>query len=233
MSKLLAVITATLLMERAQQAHANWQGHTPSCGPLAYCWRIVHGTGGLVAAYEVGRLTTDAPLLAYLHDDVSISEDGWDERVVAEFSDPTVGLVGFGGALGWGDPDIYKVRYRKEQLARSDYLSNVDDAETHGRRFEGACDVAVLDGFALVVRRELLERAGGWPTKALNFHMYDEWLCLQAWKQGYRIRMVGIRSLHSGGQTSTKGTVPDDDHDRSHEWLYEQGRSILPVEVRR
>src|SRR5262249_58944005 len=98
-------------------------------------------TGSLQWLYK----HTTAPIIAFLHSDCEIHEKGWDERVLSEFDDSQVGLVGFGGGLIHGTPDIYRTPYRLGQLARGAYLSNTDDAESHGRRFTGSCDVAVLD----------------------------------------------------------------------------------------
>src|SRR5258707_45591 len=75
-----------------------------------------------------------------------------------EFDDPKVGVCGFGGAFQLGENDVYRVPYKLEHLARVHYMSNQTDAETHGERFTGECNVATLDGFALIVRRELLDR---------------------------------------------------------------------------
>lgn len=187
-------------------------------------------------------------LLAYVHDDVEIKEERWAHRVRQEFKhDPTVGLVGFGGAKQHGAADIYKTPYVLQQLGRTGYLSNVDDAETHGQRFAEATDVAVLDGFVLIVRRDVLDRAwlrtdpsfyGGWPTKHLRFHCYDYYLCCMARRLGYRIRVDGVRCHHHGGRTSTtkeyqewlaeKGMTDVEDHQQSHRWIYEEFQDVLP-----
>src|SRR5690242_15507640 len=103
-------------------------------------------TGSLQWLYE----HTTAPVIAFLHSDCEIFEPGWDERVLREFDDPRVGVVGFGGSRGHGDADIYKIPYQLQQLRRIDYLSNTTDAEAHGERFTGSCEVATLDGFALI-----------------------------------------------------------------------------------
>ncbi len=194
--------------------------------------------GAMQAGYRISD--ADADILAFIHDDVIIHEQDWDVRVLREFEDPTVGVVGFGGATGLGTPGIYQIPYRLQQLARIAYASNVDDAEAHGRRFDGVRDVAVLDGFSLIVRRELLDKAGGWPTDKLIFHMYDAWLCLTAARLGYRIRLVGVKCKHLGGRTSTQapynewllekhGKTDNDVHREAHEWIYEEFRDVLPL----
>lgn len=209
-------------------------------------------TGSLQWCYE----HTQAPIIAHFHSDLQIFEPGWDERVLREFDDPRVGVVGFGGALQLGDDDLYRTPYRLQQLRRIDYRSNTHDAEQHGERFTGACDVATLDGFALVVRRELLRRwlhpfsqhpldynSVGWPVARYPFHNYDNALCIHAHKAGMRVRLVGIDCIHHGGATATTpayqewsvaklGQTDAEVHEQSHLALYEDGRGILPWRAR-
>lgn len=195
-------------------------------------------TGSLQWLYE----HTTAPVIAFLHSDCEIFEPGWDERVLAEFDDPKVGVVGFGGGRQHGHEDIYKTPYRLQQLARFDYLSNTRDAEIHGARFDGSCEVAVLDGFALVIRRDLLVRTGGWPVSQIPFHCYDYWACIAAHKLGYTVRLVGVRCHHHGGATATTPAYQDwsrkvlgksdvEVHEESHRVIYEMGRGVLPWRV--
>jgi hypothetical protein len=206
-------------------------------------------TGSLQWCYE----HTTAPIIAFLHSDTEIFEEGWDERVLREFDDPAVGVVGFGGALQLGEDDIYKKPYEMHQLRRIGYMSNTNDAETHGSRFGGECDVATLDGFALIVRRTVLDHwlrdivdghpLFGWPVKRLPFHNYDNALCIHAAKLRMRVRLVGIRCHHHGGRTTVTTAYdewsrrvlgkPDSEvHADSHRVLYEMGRGILPIKVR-
>lgn len=203
-------------------------------------------TGSLQWLYE----HTTAPIIAFIHSDVEIHEQGWDERVLREFDDPKVGVVGFGGALQLGEDSIYKTPYRLTQLRRISYMSNQTDAEVHGERFTGERDVATLDGFALIVRRSLLDNwhhaevrlpmaPTGWPVHCYVFHNYDNALCIEAHKQGYRVRLVGVSCTHHGGSTSTTseaqaywrslGTTDAKIHEESHLRLYEDGRGILPL----
>ncbi len=209
--------------------------------------QFLDGSNGVLAAYEEGYQLADPatdPIIAYIHDDVSIPPKDWVDRVEAEFDDPTVGLVGFGGATRHGTPDLYKQPYKLTNLARFNYHSNQTDAEVHGARFTGSMDVAVLDGFALIVRRELLDWAGGWPVDSpIKFHCYDYWLCCMARRHGYRIRMVGVACEHHGGRTSTRpeyaewlmrefGKTDQDVHEESHRYIWDTCKDVLPWEVK-
>lgn len=253
----LAIITAHAGADSLGQAINSWLGEREAMREPD--WRhdhgfaftktnppvfVVDGETGMLPAYQSGLLHVTADILAFLHDDAIIRDPEWSSKVLAEFEDPKVGLVGFGGALGHGSPELYKVPYDYHQLGRSQFLSNMDDAEVHGKRFTGACDVAVLDGFALIVRRKILEKADGWPIKELSVndtpvglhHCYDYWLCCMTRRLGYRIRVVGIACQHLGGRTFVKlglGKGPEhwEQFLAAHEYIYNEFKDVLPFHV--
>jgi GT2 family glycosyltransferase len=211
---------------------------------------LVHfysGAEGVLSAYEEAAACNKGvgDVLAYIHDDVEIFEDCWVDRVLKEFEDETVGLVGFGGAVRHGAPHLYKVPYKLTDLARFGYYSNQRDAEAHGTRFGGAMDVAVLDGFALIVRPEVVEGMGGWqPDKWPPHHNYDYRLCAETRRQGYRIRMVGVYCHHHGGKTATSSEYQEwckttkwrsdaEMHKAGHRMFYDEYRDVMPWEVGR
>ena len=177
--------------------------------------------------------------IAFLHDDLEILEPWTD--VEREFADPKLAIIGFGGATGLGLKDIYKIPYDIWQLQRTDYFSNQTDWSTHGTLETGAKDVAVVDGFAMVVRTQFLDDIGGWSGFPFNFHCYDLYLCLMAKRLGWKVRMVGVRCTHHGGGTSTSaeyqelltrmGKTAAEDHQEPHVWIYESFRDELPVRV--
>src|SRR5438034_11741127 len=108
--------------------------------------RCVIANTDVLNAFQICYQKNKEPILMYVHDDVMIYEKGWDTRVLNEFEDPGVGVVGFGGALGHGTPDLYTAPYHLPNLARQHFLSNMRSAESHGRRFTGERDVSILDG---------------------------------------------------------------------------------------
>lgn len=219
--------------------HPYWDECVGSLGPV----RVVDGSEGLLTAYQKAYETSTADIIAYIHNDVIIRDAEWRDKVLREFDDPSVGVAGFGGAFAHGEPDIYKMPYRLTQLRRIGYMSNTDDAELHGDRFEGVRDVAALDGFALIIRRGLLDRMGGWLCLDLPpHHNYDYLVTLSAARFGYRCRLVGVKCLHLGGMTATSPAYAEwaarskwgsDDamHAEGHRIIYEEFRDVLPVEV--
>lgn len=222
----LALVVATCKWEGWRECWESWQ--TPEVEP----WLIDNSEDniGVLPSLQLGFACTKADLVAFIHDDCICREPGWDKRVLRAFEDPKVGLVGFGGAVSHGAPDIYERPYDYRQLGRSGYMSNVDDAEVHGTRFSGERDVAVLDGFAMIVRRELLDRVGGWPTETpVGYIGYDYWLSCTVHELGYAIKFIGIRCHHFGGRAAVKA-APEfrGDYDAAHEYIYKRFRHVLP-----
>lgn len=171
-------------------------------------------------------------VIGFVHDDLVCQELDWDVRVMAEFEDPTVGLVGFAGGIGHGLPQMYKEPFKIPNLIRRGFISNLHNAEIHGTRFTGERDVAVLDGLALFVRRSVLDTWGGWPKGVpMSYFMYSEGLCCEVRRQGLRIRLIGVKCDHMGGKSS--GTPLPYSYEEEHRYFFEHNRDVMPYEVPR
>lgn len=191
----------------------------------------VVGDMDVLPAYQFAYESTGESIIGYVHDDVEVFEKGWDSRVLKAFNDRDVGLVCWGGARGHGHPDLYSLPYYLPNLARQNFMSNLREAEKHGARFSGECDVAVCDGFAVFVRRSVIDRWGGFPIgKHIGYFMWCENLCCEVRRQGLRIRLVGIDCHHIGGRTSTVHQV-NDDYEAEHKYFYENNRDVMPARV--
>ena len=190
---------------------------------------FVKGESVLEAFQQIYESTAE-PIIAYIHDDVTCYEKDWNLRILKEFEDPAVGLVGVAGGLGHGLPQMYKEPFYIPNLIRRDFISNMRDAEKHGHRFTGETDVAVLDGLALFVRRSVLDKWGGWPVdKPVSYFMYSENLCCEVRRQGLRIRLVGIDCLHLGGKSS--GSPLPHSYEEEHRYFYDNNKDCLPYYV--
>lgn len=187
-------------------------------------------------------------IIAYTHDDVLIQEASWDTQLVEFFGQhPQVGLVGFHGARGLGQPDLYKIPFNFPathsdifQLARLDCISNMRDAHIHGRRYTEPARVATIDGFSMFCRRVFLEQIRGWDwwPKGIVHHSYDNALACMAARYGWETWMYPIACHHNGGVTSTSvdflgefGESEGEIHARSHVFLYNNFKDVLPLRV--
>jgi len=196
--------------------------------------------GFLVKCNKAWR-ETDATVIGYLHSDLYILEKDWDRRVLEQFDDPRVAVVGFVGAIGLAHEDIYKIPYDYVQLARNGVFSNLTDWEVHGGREMDTRRVAVIDSCAVFVQREFLARCGGWPvaTYPNSSHCSDLWICCMAHRYRLGVRMVGIACSHRGGGKGQAGGQWLDQrggdwqlHQRAHELIYDDFRDVLPVRIR-
>lgn len=259
---MLGIVTATTNIERAEPCLTSWEQsatHLPM--PLV----IIQNGGtvpylGTVRAFRQGvdlmlASHPEVDLIACLHDDVLIHEEGWDDAVERCFRrHPQVGLVGFGGAIGLGTDDLYQAPYEPIQLARIGYRSNTVDAETHGTRSLLPERVVCLDGFSQIGRRQFwqgLSPRGAthlppWDYLELEgfvHHFYDGALGCLAARYGWQVYYLPIHCRHLGGQTA----VGDPGYQRwaaaqinggdlgfweqAHRTGYDLFRDVLPLRV--
>jgi len=214
----------------------------PTTGQMVVEWDNRDNKITPCEAYQRLLDSSAADILLYGHDDVTIHDPDWLQRVLEPFSRPDCVAVGLGGALSLGHPDLYKRPYRLPDMARGGYRSNQTDWQTHGEQETFSCRVAVLDAFFMAVRRDFLVRVGGWPVKHLTHHCLDLWLACEAARHRKETWMVGVGCTHHGGGSSTKpayreakwllGGTLESDHQEPHRWLYETCRDVLPLVVK-
>jgi hypothetical protein len=121
----------------------------------------------------------------------------------------------------------------------------MDNAEAHGRRLLTACNVAVVDSMAIIVRRSFLDEIGGWPVKEYYpSHCSDYWLCLMAHRYRRRVRYIPVGVSHAGGGTKGDGRfnyekwalevigkTDAEMHQINHWRIFSNFRDVLPVRV--
>lgn len=185
-----------------------------------------------------------ADFIYFSHSDVLIEEAEWDVKLFKWLDQLTsVGVIGFGGAKGIGSPDIYKSEYVIWQLARRNFVSNMRDAEQHGRRMINEIEpVAVLDGFSLIASVEMLDSIGGFDEHYI-FHNYDNDLCIRSILAGYSNFVLNIKCHHMGGITSTRSDYDNwlhthningdgEIHAEAHVYMYNKFKGHLPIYIR-
>ena len=213
-----------------------WAGATESWATCVRSWdhsaQIIVGRT-LVEAYQAGYQSTTADIIAYAHDDVRVDDPNWYWRVLQEFNDDRVGLVGFAGSLGQGVPWMYEQPFDWKTTGRTGkFFSNMPDAENHGERFTGSRDVGHLDGMTLFVRRDVMDKCGGWPvTTPLNYYGYDYFLGCEVRRQGYKMRMVGVVCAHLAGIRPEHRQYALEGQEAGNRWLWDNYRDVLPYMV--
>jgi hypothetical protein len=243
----LCIVTATTDRVRSRECRWSWEEHASH--RLAV-YTVENGRDtpylGTVPAFAEGvrrALAGGHEIIACFHDDLLIEEPGWDDYVLAGFHDRTqMGLAGFLGGMGLGDLDIYEKPYSPMQLARNHVISNERNAEAHGKRWNRAERVRVLDGFCQIGRREFWQGASQRALAAMRpqfvthdsnlftemsawglvHHAYDAALGCFAARLGWEVWMLPVACWHKGGQTAVgdpgysewaKTIVPGGDQD--------------------
>lgn len=175
-----------------------------------------------------------ADYIFYTHNDVMVYEQGWNKKIERILSEvPNVGVAGFYGAKGIGVPGIYRSPYVMQQLIRIENVSNCHRMDAvHGYRPIRAGeweDVAVQDGFSLIVSVELLNKTNGFDRAYPPHHMYDNDICMESLDKGYRNIVISMDAQHLGGRTDvgedwTKpfGKSKADIHRDAHPVFYEK-----------
>ncbi len=192
------------------------------CVPVLHLIRN-QNNAGVVAALRQGCATANGEVVACLHNDVRILEPGWNRRISDLFAQiPRLGMAGLHGSRG--TPDGWR---------RMEPYSNLVNAELHGSRLQREyLPVAILDGFCLIMSREMLERTGGFDPR-FNYYAYDCDLSLGSLAAGYRNIVVNVACAHLDGETSralgTRDTLAE--REKSLAYLLGKWRRFVPVYV--
>lgn len=222
-----------------EEAVDSWRDTMSKPWPI----RVYDNYDGFLTKCDEAWRETDATVIGYLHSDLFILEHRWDERILEQFNNPDVAVVGVVGAETLAHEDIYKVPYDYRQLARGRVASNLSDAEAHGTVDAGVRKVAVIDSCAVFVRRSFLSRIGGWPVSSYpnSSHCSDLWLCCMARRHNRVTLLVGIKALHRSGGKGARGVEwlethygRDGDtaaHRLAHQLIYDEFRDVLPIGV--
>lgn len=201
-------------------------------------------------AWRVLKDSTD--YIFYTHNDVLIHEKNWDDKLVRVLSElPGCGVAGFYGAKGIGTHDIYRTPYYMHQLVRVENVSACHrmDAAIHGfRPPSGETErVAVMDGFSLIVKTELLNELDGFDRNYPVHHNYDNDICLESLDKGYNNYVIAMDAEHLGGRTdvgedwaSKFGKSKAEIHQEAHPVLYNKwspdwvtaGKHVISLPVR-
>ncbi len=184
---------------------------------------------GLPKAMNQARKISTADYILFTHTDVEMFEQGWDAKIKKILTDlGSVGVAGFFGAKGLGTHDIYKTEYYMQQLIRTRTIAGTRcrlDPRVHGHyQFDGEIEsCAVLDGFALIVRKDLLF----WDKSP--HHNYDNDICLESINKGFQNIVINMDVMHYGGRTDVNedwasefGKSKAEIHAQSHIPLYEK-----------
>jgi hypothetical protein len=240
----LAMVTAVLEPSYENLTHVRgWSRASTYTMPL----HVVEECYGVVPAFAKGvadAFREGAEAVICLHDDVEILDADWD-LVVMDALDHGVKFAGFGGAPLLGSADLYHTPYNPMQLARGGFVSNMRDAEAHGKRSRKPVPCVVFDGFCQIGTKDWFGKAWEWLAHSgITHHAYDAALGALAARAGVQPGlMLPIACHHYGGRTAVGSTEyqqwartqdPEGDHGfwvHAHKIVYEEFRHVLPISV--
>lgn len=179
--------------------------------------RLDHNIGVYPTFWEALK-HTDADVLAFFHSDLFINELDWDKRVLSVFeAHPKLGLLGFigsneidsAGGRGLGTTSNFKgdtYIYHSAEGVESKWTGS--PAAAHGRHNTDLTKASVVDGCAMIFRREVLEKIkqrDDFPPH----HFYDRLLSTETRELGYEMGVLGIGCDHISGQTVNQESAYD------------------------
>lgn len=150
---------------------------------------------GMIASLNQIVTKSHGDVICILHNDLYVYGHNWTQTVINTFdTDPSIGMAGFLGARGCGSNG-----------GRIDTMSNLLEAETHGRRVtSGIHPVAIFDGLSLIGRRTMFEQVGGFDTKYAYHHFYDRDIALESHTHGWKNVVIPISCHHRSGVTANR-----------------------------
>lgn len=178
---------------------------------------------GVIKAYNQAFKAANTDIVAYLHNDFYIYENGWEMRMQKLFEKiNNLGIIGTHGSQG-----VYNDGY----LLNS--WSNMLEAEIHGSRLkEEFLPVAVLDGQTLICSKEMLKKTGGFDERYGYFHFYDKDISLESLAAGYKNIVVNMFCHHDIGKTSRNEKYKSFINKKTNQndgdkWLYDHNSQLF------
>ena len=170
---------------------------------------VLHGAASMASGYNAlaARAPAAADVFVFVHDDARLHFDvGVLERYAGAL--PEAGVLGFVGCgrlafdgRWWrGRPKVGVFAHGRLALPGLPNRFYERPARVvDGLRYE---PVEAVDGYCLVVRRDVFERIGGFDERLDGWHCYDTDICLAALSAGRQNYVLGQRTQHlSRGST--------------------------------
>jgi GT2 family glycosyltransferase len=176
------------------------------------------------------------------HNDVLFLDNGWDMKVREAFKEnPLAGAIGCYGAKKFATDSVYKEEFKMNNLARGYCVSDaVMDKNVHGFRnlVLKQENVVVFDGFFMAIKKEAINKVGGFSDILPQHHGYDNLICLDILTAGYENIVISLKIQHTGGMTDCSqdwaknfGKDKAQIHFDSHKPIWDKYYGKLPLEI--
>ena len=177
---------------------------------------------GVYPTFKQG-MNLECDILAFLHNDLIIWDKDWESKVEQTFNEhPKLGLLGF---IGSNEIDFMGGRglgtMSNFQGKRLGKLKG-SPAEVHGKRITGYHRAAVIDGCAMIFRKETLQEIGIRDDFPIH-HFYDRLMSCQILEKGWQVGVLGLAVDHFSGYTAN---TQDKYHDLAKQWMNRKYKNI-------
>jgi GT2 family glycosyltransferase len=148
-----------------------------------------------------------AAFALFLNNDCVIAPDALAAMVRVAETDPAVGIVGAKILQAAAPGRLESVALRVDR--RGGRVHSTGLGETDCGQYEGLIDVTAVSGAAMLVRRALWERLGGFDERYFAY-FEDVDLCLRARRAGWTVRAAPRAVVWHKGLASTGGVTSAD-----------------------
>lgn len=166
---------------------------------------------GVLSSFPQGLELAKGDIIAFIHSDVLLWDEGWDERIAEAFKNKQIGLIGLFGAVGVGN-NGGRVRSQSNMLGKEwGKCEGVEFAwQHHSEHVTGLVPATILDGVGMFFSREALQsltETDMFDSWRAIHHFYDRIIPLKLIDKGYKVATLGIGFDHWSGITANASKV--------------------------
>jgi glycosyltransferase involved in cell wall biosynthesis len=179
----------------------------------------------IFSAYNLGVKKAKFPYLCFMHDDILYHTHDWGIKVIENFQDKNVGLIGIMGAHYLPrKPAYWFDSIKSENLI----LTNNNFSEKIYRNYysKGSdyTEAVVCDGIWICILKRLFDEVKFDDKTYQGFHFYDMDISMQILEKGYSVRIINNVLIEH-----FKASELDKSFYDNEKLFFEKWKSVLPI----
>ncbi len=198
------------------------------CDAESNCFAIYNNENlGFAAGNNQGIAFASGEFTVLLNSDTVVTEHWLETLIQAAVDHPQAGLVGPMTNSIVGPQQLPKVGYDQKTLSELDIFSRMHCSATRGN------DELVLwlNGFCLLMRRDLVTRIGGLDERFGLGNFEDNDFCLRSFLAGYQALIATDCFVHHFGSKSFEAAGIDYDADLKAKWEIFKAKWNIPLDT--
>jgi glycosyltransferase involved in cell wall biosynthesis len=188
-------------------------------------FRIAQENQGVLGVFQTGMQITSADIVAFIHNDLLIHEDGYDKKIIQAFEErPKLGMAGFVGGRGVaGNGGRYRTTSNMLGKEWGSCECHTVIGAHHGEISTGFTYASTLDGCCTIFRRtaydDIVANTDCFSSRRPLNHWYDRNIPLHMIQRGWQVGIVGVGFDHFSANT---GAGTESYHSSVRKWASEQ-----------